>query len=140
MRCLIAILMLALPAAAFEEKPQFSPGRPMEVTGTIAKVQAVRGQGMPYIEVESGGQTTRVHLGSMRYLLQNNFSPASGEKVEVEGFRRNDNEVVAKSVRLVKQNKTLKLRDDDGRPLWQRGRYGRGQERGRGRLEAEGKP
>jgi len=141
MSYLVAILMLALPVTAIEDTDQFPTGPVVELSGTITRVQVVRGQGMPFLEVEHDGETARVHLGSMRYLLQHNFSPAAGEKVEIEAFRRNRNELVAKKVTLVKQNKTLALRDDDGRPLWQRGRYGRseGQGQGRGKLEAEGK-
>ncbi len=141
MRYLIALLMFALPAAAVENSAQSPVGPVVELSGTITRVQVVRGQGMPFLEVEHDGETTRVHLGSMRYLLQHNFSPTAGVKVEIEAFRRGGNELAAKKVRLVKQDKTLALRDDDGRPLWQRGRYGhaQGQGQGRGKLETEGK-
>jgi len=99
------------------------------VRGKITKVQTAAGQGMPTLEVDQGGMTTKVLLGSMRYLMQNNFNPKAGQEVEVKGYKTADL-VVAISVTLVAENKTLQLRDESGWPLWQGGRRGRGTGRG----------
>ena len=105
-------------------------GPTLKLSARIVHVRLARGEGMPYLEVEAGGKNTRVYLGSMRYLVENDFNPKAGEQVEIEGYRRG-NAILATRVRLVAEDKTLRLRDKNGRPLWQRG-WGR-RRRGRNR-------
>jgi hypothetical protein len=93
--------------------------------GKVAKVDIVWGQGAPSLLVDQGGTTTRVILGSMRYLVQQNFNPKVGEEVDIKGYKAGD-VIVASSVTLVGENQTLKLRDDNGWPLWMGGAGGRG--------------
>jgi hypothetical protein len=76
---------------------------------------------MPRLEVKQGSRTVVVLLGSMRYLIEQDFNPKVGEDVEVKGYRAGD-EVIAATVRLPAQGKTIRLRDEDGRPVWMRGR------------------
>jgi len=128
---------LALAAVSVAQQPAMqtplASNPVVELKGKIERVQVAPGQGMPYMEITEGGRTTKVFLGSMRYLMQNNFSPKAGEEVEVKGYRMAEN-VIASSVSLLAQNKTLKLRDDSGRPLWMGGRHGqRGTSGGPGR-------
>ena len=134
MKRLIGIALLFMTPALAQNAPaggtDYIGGPVVEIEGTIASVQAVRGQGMPFIEVKEDGTTIKVLLGSMRYLMSHDFNPKAGEAVEVEGFRRGDGVIMAKTVILRSQDKTLELRDDAGRPVWIRGRY-RGS-RGRG--------
>jgi hypothetical protein len=101
----------------------------VEMKGKITKIQTAPGQGMPFLEMESDRGTTKVLLGSMRYLMQQNFNPKAGEEVVVKGYKTTDL-VVATEVTLPGENKTLKLRDDKGRPVWMGGRRGRGGMRG----------
>ncbi len=122
---IFAILLVAAAAAA-------QTGPVIEIEGTISKVKATLARGMPFIEIDAGSATKRVYLGSMRYLFEHNFNPKAGESVEVVGFTRSNGEIIAKSVSLKDQDKTLQLRSDDGTPLWRRGRYGRGQRGGKG--------
>jgi hypothetical protein len=96
----------------------------VELKGKIQKVQVARGQGMPHLEVRSGGGTVRVVLGSVRYLIEQNFNPKAGEEIVVSGFKA-DGAVLAVTVKLLKDGKLLRLRDDDGRPLWMRGPRGK---------------
>lgn len=77
---------------------------------------------MPSLWVEQDGKTTRVFLGPLRYLVEQNFSPKAGSLVEVRGFRSED-EVVALTVTLP-GTKTLRLRDQRGCPVWAGGRHG----------------
>ena len=96
----------------------------MELKGRIQKVEVARGQGMPHLEVRSGGSTVRVVLGSVRYLIEQNFNPKAGEEIVVSGFKADD-VVLAVTVKLLKDGKLLRLRDDEGRPLWMRGPRGK---------------
>lgn len=98
-------------------------GEKVDLKGTVLRVNAAPGQGMPSLDVKSGGGTVKVSLGSMRYLMQNEFNPKAGDPVEVKGYKMKDG-VVAIEVTLAGR-KPLAFRDDQGRPLWSRGMYGR---------------
>ncbi len=95
----------------------------VELKGKIEKVEVARGQGMPSLQIRTASGTVRVLLGSFRYLMEQNFNPKAGQDVTVKGYRLKD-EVVAISVSLPSEDKTIKLRDEDGRPVWMRGRRG----------------
>ncbi len=95
----------------------------VELKGRIEKIQLARGQGMPYLEVRTTGKTVRVVLGSMRYLMEQDFNPKAGDEVAVTGYKVNDG-VVAITVTLPASGKVLKLRDEAGRPVWMGGRRG----------------
>ena len=96
----------------------------VEMAGKITAVQIARGQGMPSLEIESSGQKFKVILGSMRYLMQQNFNPKAGDAVSVKGYK-SDTGVYAITV-TVANGPVLQLRDDNGWPVWMgRGRMGR---------------
>ncbi len=95
----------------------------VEIKGKIERIQFVRGQGMPSLEVTTRDGKVTVLLGSLRYLMEQDFNPKAGEEVVVKGNRVNQI-LVAFSVSLPASGKTLRLRDDNGRPVWMRGRYG----------------
>lgn len=118
---------LLLGGAIFGQAP-IAANPAVEVKGRIARVQVTPGQGMPFLEVKEGARTTKVYLGSIRYLMEQNFNPKADDEVEVKGYKVADG-VVAREVRLPAQKKTLRLRDEQGRPLWapgwRRGRMGR---------------
>lgn len=95
----------------------------VEVRGTIEKIGVAQGQRMPFLEVKTAGGTTKVVLGSVRYLMEQNFNPKAGDEVVVKGYKMNDF-IVASTIELPATGKVLKLRDSDGRPVWMRGRSG----------------
>jgi hypothetical protein len=95
----------------------------VEVEGRIAGVGVARGRGMPFIEVRRGDETLKVRLGSMRYLMEQDFRPKAGSEVKVKGFDLGG-EMVAITVETA--GKTIRLRDEKGWPLWSGRRRGRG--------------
>ena len=95
----------------------------VELKGKIEKIQLAMGQGMPYLEVRTSEKTVRVVLGSMRYLMEQDFNPKAGDEVAVTGYKVNDG-VVAITVTLPATGKVLRLRDEAGRPVWMGGRRG----------------
>jgi hypothetical protein len=133
MKGLMAIAGICIGGGLFAQGPAAPPAAPpgpeIEVRGVVSRLQAVPGQGMPYLEMDAGGKQTKVHLGSMRYLMANDFNPKAGDEITVKGYRLNG-EVIARSVRLTASGKTLELRDKQGFPLWQRGRQGQRRQRG----------
>jgi hypothetical protein len=122
MRLLLAIALMI--AGLLGAQPNAGPV--VEIKGVIKQVNIGRGQGMPHLDVEQEGKVTKVQLGSMRYLIAENFNPKAGQQVIVKGYKSGDT-VLAIEVTLPAEKKTLKLRDEQGRPLWRGGprRFGR---------------
>jgi hypothetical protein len=124
---LVAFALLQCVIAQAQQRPRTHPlaGNPIrDLKGTVAAVHAVRGQGMPCIELKTGPKTTTVYLGSMRYLMQQAFNPRAGEVLEVRGYEVKG-DIYAASVRVPATGKTFQFRDKDGWPLWSGGRRGR---------------
>lgn len=92
----------------------------IEIKGTVSQVRINPGQGMPTVVVKSGGEESTIVLGSMRYLLEQNFAPKVGDEIVVKAFRTAHG-LVAESVTLPAQHRTIRLRDESGRPLWRGG-------------------
>ena len=92
----------------------------VEISGVVDSVHISPGQGMPYLEVKGGSETTRLYLGAMHYLIAENFNPKAGQQVTAKGYRAEDG-VIGITVTLTGEKKTLKLRDEHGRPLWRGG-------------------
>ena len=65
----------------------------------------------------------KVYLGSMRYLMAQGFNPKLGDEIAVKGYKMNG-DIVAATVTLPADNKTIRLRDESGRPLWRGGMRG----------------
>ncbi|MGJ5816469.1 hypothetical protein [Paludibaculum fermentans] len=119
---LFGILLFAAPVwAGDEQRPPIAEQPVVELTGTVTRVQIAMGQGMPYLEVKTAKGTVRLYLGSMRYLVQENFTPKAGDLLEAKGYKMADS-VVAIRVELPASKKVLKLRDENGWPLWMGGR------------------
>ncbi len=100
-----------------------SPGPLVELKGKVARVQITPGEGMPFVTVKSGDQTVKVYLGSMRYLMTQGFNPKLGDEIAVKAYKMNG-DMVAATVTLPADNKTIRLRDEAGRPLWRGGMRG----------------
>ena len=123
--CASLALLFSTPAPA--QQVPISVSTRVEIRGTIQEVRLLPGQGMPYLVISQGEKPVRVYLGSMRYLIQHNFNPKMGQEVSVTGFQVADG-VVAATVALTGSDRELKLRDENGRPLWRGGMRG-GQQR-----------
>jgi len=95
----------------------------VEIKGNIEKIQISPGEGMPFLQVKSKSDSTKVYLGSMRYLMEQDFKPKAGDEVTVKGYRVNS-DVVA--VTVDHNGKVLRLRDEKGFPVWRGGPFGRG--------------
>lgn len=102
----------------------FAKAARVNLKGTVEKLQLDSAAGMPSMWIASGtGAPVRVVLGSMRYLLEQDFRPKAGTQVEVTGFQLEEG-VFAATVTLVGEKKVLKLRESDGTPMWRGGRFG----------------
>lgn len=120
---LLALLFEAVLPAQPPAAPAFAAAEKVELKGAVVRVRAAPGQGMPSLEMKRGQETVTVILGSMRYLMQNEFNPKAGETITVKGYKMNEG-VLAIEVTLG-AGKPLAFRDNQGRPLWSRGMNGR---------------
>ena len=120
-RVALAVLAAALLFAADQTKAPIAGNPIVNISGRITRVDASRpGEGMPGIVVNVEGTSTNVLLGSMRYLMEHDFNPKAGAEVQVKGYKLPAS-VVAIEVRLPAENVSLKLRDENGWPLWRGG-------------------
>lgn len=131
-----ALVLILVPWAGVAQTDARTPiaSRPaIEVRGRISRVAVGFAQGMPSLDVVAEGRTWKIWLGSMRYLLENDFNPKAGQRVTVIGFPASEQSAelfAARIILLDGSRRTLRLRDENGWPLWRRGvgpgRRGRG--------------
>ena len=117
---LLAVSLMCAGVAFAQQGDTPAPlaGKPeVEIHGRIEQVRIARGEGMPFLQVRSGDRLVRVRLGSIRYLVERDFNPQSGQEVRVRGYEVGG-EVFASRVDLPEAKLSLRLRDEQGRPLW----------------------
>jgi hypothetical protein len=127
-------LIFALLAAGWlpaqEQKAPITSIPALEISGEIVRVGLSRAEGTPSLDIKTlAGKTWKVRLGSMRYLMEQNFNPRAGQQAVAKGYKLGEDELIAQTVTLPETKKTIRLRDENGYPLW-RGRMG--PRRGRG--------
>jgi len=131
MACLCLVFLSGAVLSSAQVATPINANPPVELKGRIEKVSIAPGQGMPFVEMRSKEGMLKIVLGSMRYLMQQDFSPRAGDEIVVKGYKVGD-QVVAASVTLPATGKAIRLRDEDGRPLWMGGREGRRGQKGPG--------
>lgn len=119
---------LTMPCWAAQQERRAGCGEQvLRLQGTIEKVVLTPGAGTPSLEVRGEKGVERVLLGSMRYLMEQNFNPAAGEEVLVEGIRSGD-AILAIRLAIPARKVRLELRDEHTcAPKWrhQGGLHGR---------------
>jgi len=115
-------------AAVFAQPPASSPGydasRETKLAGTVEAVTEIpgghRGAGL-HVTLAVGGDKWDVHLGPSSFVRGTGLDPAKGDAWDVTGsIDEKQKIVVAREVR--KGDKTYRLRDAQGFPLWSHGR------------------
>ncbi len=101
----------------------YDPAKAETLSGQITSVEefaAPRGRGTGVVlTVSSGGNTLAVHLGPKWFLEKQEMKLAAGDTVEIKGvktFRQGRDIFIAGEVK--KGSDILKLRDEQGIPLW----------------------
>jgi len=107
----------------------YDPATEMTLKGTVEAVtQPTRGQMMgTHLTVKAGDETQEIMLGPTRFIKSKDFSFAKGDSVEVTGSKvtmGGTGYVIAREV--IKDGKTLTLRDKSGTPQWAGSGMGRG--------------
>lgn len=100
----------------------YDPATETNLKGTVEAVtQEMRGRMMmgTHLTVKAGDTTHEVALGPSKFIQDKNFSFAKGDSIEVTGSKvtmGGKEYVIAREV--IKDGKTLTLRDKSGTPQW----------------------
>ena len=98
------------------------------VQGTVEEVRHMvrRGFSGTHVMLKTGSETLTVHLGPAAFLAKEQLTLAKEDQIEVIGWKIKVNDttlVIARQVR--KGSTTYTLRDEQGSPRWDRGRWSR---------------
>lgn len=101
---------------------QYDPKAVETVSGEVTQVQTMgrRTKGV-HLQLKTDKETLFVFLGPASHLEQQKMTLAVGDKVEIKGSRIQDPQqalLIAGEVK--KGDQVVKLRDDQGKPLWSR--------------------
>ncbi len=127
---LVIVSVLAVTSTIFaqgmgQRRQFYDTNSVITYTGTIASVDSQaspRGNNyMIRLTVKDTSGTTNVVVGPTSYLDSQSITFNKGDTVKVTGSKMtfNGNDVVI-SAQIVSHGKTIKLRDDTGRPVWMR--------------------
>lgn len=125
---LSAVLASAQGPHAGKNMRMYDPASETSLKGTVEAVtQQARGQMMgTHLTIKTAEETREVMLGPARFITSKGFAFAKGDAIEVTGSRITMGAmefVIAREV--VKDGKTLTLRDKTGTPQWAGSRMGR---------------
>jgi hypothetical protein len=117
-------VVLFVAATASAQTVTYDPSAETSISGIIRyAISAVGPDGTVglHLEVTTNEGPVRVHVGPAMFIGMNNFSFLKDETVAIRGARVTRSGETAIWARLIlKDGKTLVLRDDDGTPRWPR--------------------
>jgi hypothetical protein len=136
----VGIVLLGVPLASARTPKSGKAGRMYDpatettLKGTVEAVtQPTRGRMMgTHLTVKAGEESCEVMLGPSKFINSKGFSFVKGDSVEIKGSKvtmDGKEHVIAREV--VKDGKTLTLRDKNGVPEW----AGRGKGRSMGKSQ-----
>ncbi|MEW6657425.1 MAG: DNA-binding protein [Thermodesulfobacteriota bacterium] len=101
---------------------QYNPQTVETVSGEVAQVQQMQGRaGGVHLQLTTANETLIVVLGPSSFLQQQKVKIAAGDKLEIKGSRIQHPEMaMLLAAELKKGDQVVKLRDENGTPLWSR--------------------
>jgi hypothetical protein len=125
-RTVIMSACVAWAAASFAQNPKapakYEPSTEQTVSGIITQVVSVSGPDDTvgvHLNVKTADATVRVHVAPALFIGENNFWFQIDDQVSITGANvLHDGDVALWARLLTKEGKTLKIRNDDGTPLW----------------------
>jgi hypothetical protein len=118
----VVLAVIAVATSVLAQSAKYDPASELSVSGTIRYVLSGTGPDGTvgvHLEVTTANGPVRVHLGPAMFIGMNNFSFLTDDHVQITGAIVNhsgDSAVWARTV--VKDGKTLTLRNPDGTPRW----------------------
>lgn len=117
-------LAMLLATAAYAGASGYDPSSEISVNGVIRYVISTEGSDGTvgvHLELTTPEGPVRVHVAPAMFIGMNNFSFLAGDSVTVRGSRVVKDGLPAIWAKLiVKEGRTLVLRDEDGTPRWPR--------------------
>ncbi|MBS1778400.1 MAG: DNA-binding protein [Bacteroidetes bacterium] len=126
---LMAVLSLNAAVAQSARQKKYAAARNYDVNtvtilqGVVTKVETqTSGNGINtgvHLIMQASSADIAVHVGPKWYIEKQSFTFSKGDKIKVEGSKVKLNgrwTIIAK--KIDKGTETLKLRNDDGTPLW----------------------
>ena len=101
----------------------YDPKTVETVSGEVAQVQEMQGMAAGvHLQLKTAKETLMVIVGPASYLEQQQVKIAVGDKLEITGSRMQHPQMALLIAgELKKGDQVIKLRDDQGKPLWPRG-------------------
>ncbi|MGC2112864.1 MAG: hypothetical protein WA655_25325 [Candidatus Korobacteraceae bacterium] len=105
----------------------YDPKTEVTVKGTVEEVQQQQGKHGwmgTHLLLKTDSGSLDVHVGPSEYIAENHFSFAKGDKIEVTGSKgvmQNKDTLLAREI--MKDGKTLTLRNAQGIPAWSGSRW-----------------
>ncbi|MHB8069939.1 MAG: DNA-binding protein [Desulfobaccales bacterium] len=98
----------------------YDPKTVETIQGEVTQVQQMQGMAAGvHLQVKTAKETMMVVLGPASYLEQQKMKIAVGDKVEIKGSRvQHPQMALLIAGELKKGDQVVKLRDDQGKPLW----------------------
>jgi len=98
----------------------YDPKTVETIQGEVTQVQEMQGMAAGvHLQVKTAKETLMVILGPASYLEQQKVKIAEGDKVEIKGSRvQHPQMAMLIAGELKKGDQVIKLRDDQGKPLW----------------------
>ena len=106
--------------------PLYDTSTVMTVQGTVQEVKTLQGRrgfAGNHLILKTDDAAYDVHLGPASYVKDQGFNFKKGDQIEVTGSKlkfSGGESIIAREVKM--GGKTLALRDEQGIPLWPRGR------------------
>jgi hypothetical protein len=96
------------------------PSATVTIEGVVDSVNMAIGQGIPSFVMIEGGKKYTIVVGPYRLLLDENFQINQGMKLSVKAFAsiRYENTYAAVEIRDLVSGAVIKLRSEDGTPIW----------------------
>ncbi len=127
-KLLVFSAMLMVAGSAFcqgmgQRRMFYDQSKVVTISGTIRSVDTLTGRmgnlHLVRLTVKDSVGTTLVNVGPSSYLDEQNISFKVGDPVQVTGAEMNfrGDEVIF-AAQITDAGKTVKLRDESGRPLW----------------------
>ena len=131
-RVLMCALVLGLAAtsgstAAQERRqggpPPYNLASEKTISATVVgldSTEPVEGRQVTFLAVTVGGAPLKVFLGPPEWMKKQNFAFTKGATAEITGvggYRLNGDAIMPRKITI--GNRTLTLRDDTGKPLWE---------------------
>lgn len=111
---------------AQRNSPLYDPASEVSVKGTVEAVRQMsgrRGWGGTHLTLKTDKESVEVHVGPTWFLSREKAEFAEGDEIEVVGSKITYQGAPAILAReITKGDKKLTLRDEQGVPLWSRGR------------------